>query len=181
MNAVLSVVCDEPEGKVTRHVYPLMFTPENLVRFYEAASQFPVLFGKPIASIEEFLSYVLTFDKDGIPSLNGAFWVVDDFVGVLYLTNISERDADAHFAFFDKRFRGRHNLIKGMLRHVFQNYGFRRLSAQLPEYIGKPSLKFVSGLGFSLEGKKRDAARYHDKDFGLLLYGILASEVDRWE
>lgn len=181
MNPVLSVVCDEPEGSVTRHVYPLIFTPENLVRFYEAASQFPVLFGKPIRTIEEFLSYVLTFDSNGTPSLNGSFWIVDDFVGILYLTNITEREADAHFAFFDKRFRGRRELIRQMIQHVFQTYGFVRLTAQLPEYIGKPTLKFVSGLGFSLEGKRRNAARYHDKDFGILMYGILASEVARWE
>ena len=177
MKPTLSVVCEEPEGSITRHIYPLMFTPENLVKFYEKSAQFPILFGRPINSIAEFLPYIIDIDDNGVVKVNGAFWVIDDFVGVMYLNGIGDTGALAHITFFDRRFRGRQKLIKGMLRHVFDTYKLHRISVQLPGYVGLSTMKFVSGMGFKLEGKLREAARYKDKDFDILLYGILESEL----
>lgn len=177
MDAILSVVCDEPGGKVTRNVYPLLFTPENIKKFYEKVSQFPVLSGKPIGSLKEFLDYVIQYTESGEPELKGVFWVIDDFVGVFYLTNIYPDEADAHFAFFDRRFKGRDKLVKEMMKYTFSTYKFHRISAHLATYIGKNVMRFVSAIGFSLEGKRREAVEYHGKKFDMLMYGILATEV----
>jgi RimJ/RimL family protein N-acetyltransferase len=177
MTPTLSVVCEEREGEVRREVSPFIFTPESTRKLYSVASQFPVLFGKPLNSIEDFLIRFFWYTDDGLPHLRGPVWVVDDFVGIFYLTDLKEDEATAHFAFFDKKFWGRHKLVKAMVRHTFQSYGYRRLNVVIPSYAGKKVFKFVSDLGFTLEGRKREDAFYKGSWFDSNLYGILRSEV----
>lgn len=177
MNPFLSVVCDEKSGPIERHVYPVIFTPENLNLFYERASKFPVLFGREIRGPEDFFRRFFYIDGAGLPVLHGPIWQVDDFVGVFYLTDIYEFEATAHFAFFDARFFGRHKLVRAMLEKVFRSYGFLRLNVEIPTYSGKKVFQFVSDLGFALEGRKRKCAPYKGALFDINLYGILRDEV----
>ena len=173
----LSVVCNEPEGPIERHVTPIIFTEDNVKKFYEKASKFPVLFGKPLNSLEDFLPRFFTYDSQGIPHLKGPIWQVDDFVGVFYLTDLYVHEATAHFVFFDGRFKGRHQLVKQMIKEVMKESSFVRLNVEIPLYAGKAVFKFVSDIGFTLEGRKRANAFYKGKWFGSNLYGLLRSEV----
>jgi RimJ/RimL family protein N-acetyltransferase len=177
---VIAIECDEPEGKILRRVYPLEATQENLIRFYEKAKQFPTVFGNSFTTIEEFADLFLAYDKlTGQIKLDGVFYVVDDFVGILYINNINVSlfDAQAHFTFFDQRLRGRLPLVKMMLKYAFQYYGFKRLTVELPNYVSAVTRKFVVDLGFALEGKRRRAVPYKGKLYDVNLYGILQEEV----
>jgi RimJ/RimL family protein N-acetyltransferase len=177
MQPVLSVPCKEKKGTIIRKAYPLIFTAENLATFWEKSRQFPVLFGKKLESIEDFSRYFFT-EKNGSPWLTGLFWVVDDFVGVFYLTEIFHEQADAHFTFFDKRLEGREELTREMMRHVFREFpSLIRLNVSLPCYVNEKVFQFVSKVGFKMEGKKRSCAQWKGKWFDAIQYGILKTEI----
>ena len=130
MTAILSIECNEPEGKIVRSIYPLVFTPENLAKFWDKAKQYPTLYGNEISNAQDFYNLFINQGENGL-SLNGLFWVIDDFVGVVYLNNITSQEADIHYSFFDKRHKGREVLAKKMLKYIFNTYGFHRLNVQI--------------------------------------------------
>jgi RimJ/RimL family protein N-acetyltransferase len=183
--AIFKVECDEPEGKIIRTVYPLEFTPENVQKFWTCAKQFPSLYGKEILDNEAaFAQIFMRTNAVGEYELNGLLWVVDDFVGVFYLSDISfdremPLDALVHYTFFDKRHKGRKPLVKRMIKHVFDRYKFQRLSAEVPLYTKEHTRHFITDLGFHYEGKRLKSAHYKDDWFDTNLYGILRSGVTR--
>jgi len=175
---VLKVVCTEPEGAITREVRFMKFSVGNLRTLWEKASQFDTLFGEEINSdFKKFLEVVIRVGADGIEP-TGLFWVVDDFVGMFYLTHIiPECQADVHYSFFDRRHKGRVRLVKEMLKYAFQHYGFVRVNAWIPVYATDQAFKFVGQLGFKDEGKKRKGAYYKGKWFDVVLFGMLREEA----
>lgn len=178
--SVISVECVEPEGTFVRQVRPLIFTVENIKKFWEVAKKYPTLYGKEIlADPQEFINIFLTKDDNGNYTSSGLFWVVDDFIGVFYITDIrfDMSDALVHYSFFDRRQKGRVKLVKEMVKYVFNKYKFERLSAEMPNYALPASRHFVVDCGFVYEGKKRKAASYKGDKFDVNLYGILPSEA----
>lgn len=175
---VLEATCVEPEGTFVRQVRFMTLTPSNLKTLWEKVRQFDTLFSEELnGDFRKFLEAVIRQGPSGIEPV-GLFWVVDDFVGVFYLTHIVPgQDADVHYSFFDRRHKGRHNLVKAMLRYAFHRYGFARLSAQVPVYATEQAFKFASALGFKDEGKKRRAVFYKGKWFDLVMFGILREEL----
>ena len=118
------------------------------------------------------ISGIYTFGDDGD---NGD---VDD-VGIFFLNEIiPHQSASAHFVFWDKRFRGREELCKEMLRYVFEQYKFERIQVEVPLYAYH-TMDAVENLGFVLEGRIRRAILYHDKWFDVNLYSVLPSDLDR--
>lgn len=174
---ILSAVCDEPEGKVERFVYPLIFTPENLQKFWDRAKQFPTIYGREIKGIEDFYHMFINTSDKGEIDLNGLFWVIDDFVGVFYMTDITPYQANVHYSFFDKRHKGRLDLVKKMLRYIFNRYHFKRINVEIPLYATKYTRFFVSNLGFTLEGRKRKAAYFRGEWWDVMQYGMLDTEA----
>lgn len=173
---VVSVQCDEPEGSITRHVYPLVFTYPNTVRFWEKARKHRTIFGRELHSPVDLMNMLFTQTAEGIES-TGLFWVVDNFEGVFYVTNIdAENDGLVHYSFFSGRHKGRENLVRGMLGFIFDKYNFRRLSAEIPCYVKPSARHFAQTLGFQYEGKRRKVAFYKDDWFDLNLYGLLRNE-----
>lgn len=176
--AVFSVPCEEPKGIVVRSVYPFVFSIETIKKLYKKAAKFPVLFGRPLEGPADFERHFITYDSAGIPSPTGLIWIVDDYIGMFYLTDIYESEATAHFSFFDKRIHGRKPLVQAMLRHVFELVpSLNRLNVEIPLYAGEKVIPFVRLCGFSVEGRKRKAAYYRGQWFDKLSLGILRSEV----
>lgn len=176
---VVSVVCDEPRGSVIRHVYFMELSRENLMTLWEKSRKFPTLFSNEIVSknFNEFLNLFLNFVGDDITP-NGLFYVVDDFVGVYYMTNIDPGvDAMVHYSFFDQRHRGRVGLTREMIRFCFEEYGFERLTAELPTYVTHHTNDFITQVGFKFEGQRRRCIKFKGEWYNKKLYGILRSEV----
>ena len=175
---VVSAECDEPEGVITRHVYFMPLSPNNLRNLWEKARQFDTLFTEEIrGNFKKFLEVFLRQSVNGVET-NGLFWVVDDFVGVFYMNNIiPDLEADVHYSFFDRRHRGRLELVRKMISYGFQRYGFQRMTVWIPVYATRHTFKFITDLGFKDEGKKRKAALYKGKLFDVVLFGILRQEA----
>lgn len=178
-NIVLGAKCDEPEGEVIRHVRLMKMTRENLRTFWEKSKQHKTLFSQEIRDdFEKFVNVIFSQQGKDL-ELSGLFWVVDNFVGVFYMTEIRVPfDAMTHYTFFDGRHRGRTNLVKQMLRYLFKTYKFRRLSTEVPLYAKQQTHNFVQkSLGFKHEGRKRKACLFDGEWFDVILYGILREEV----
>lgn len=180
---VLSIACEEPEGTVVRNVYPMYLTPRNLHTFWQRCKsrRFSTIFNEEIrGDFHKFMSVFLREGSNGIES-RGLFWVVDDFVGVLYLTDIEATvDAKVHYVFFDGRHHGRTNLIRSMLLYVMAKYNFRRFTAEAPLFFKPSALLFAEEIGFVKEGRKRLSRQFDNKWFDVNIYGLLREEAEKW-
>lgn len=185
MEPIIVVECKEPDGVIERKVYPFVLTQENGLKFWQQAKKFPRFYERVnTESAQEFLDAFFKYDPFRQEATSEALlWVIDDFVGVFSLTNIYHpEDAIAHFTFFDKRTKGRGPLIQGMIKWVFDNYGFNRLSVEIPAYASKILFKFLDEeVGLVLEGRKRKALKYRDKPADIILYGITPEDIEIWE
>lgn len=180
MEPILSSVCKERENIVTRNVYPMILTTENLKTFWEKSKPFRFLFNNEIRdSFESFINMFATQVDNKIHG-TGLFWVIDDFVGVFYITDITpEEDCQAHITFFDRRFYGRWNLTRKMLRYLFDKYQFKRISVSLPKYATDSSRNFLTSLGFVYEGRKRKATEFNGERYDVDLFSILAEDINK--
>ncbi len=183
---LLSVTCPEPEGSRVRHVRSLVLSRENLIRLYESYKGFRnVMNVEHRNDFNKFASLFLEQDNDKIKP-RGLIWVIDDFVGVFYLTDITINpgskhpitDAVAHYIFFDRRHKGRELLVKAMIKYVFEQLHLRRITVKLPLYATEGTFTFVEkALGFKKEGRIRRALWFDDKWFDVNVYGLLAEEI----
>lgn len=175
---VIVVECVEPEGTVVRNVYPMQISIDNLRIIWEKTRHLHHLFDAPVRNdFKRFCGLFLKGDIDNFSS-TGLFWVVDDFKGLFYLTDIIlGNDAKVHYIFFDGRHRGRKELCKEMIKYVFRKYVFQRLTTEVPYYSKEGVFLFVTALGFKKEGRKRKARWYNDAWFDLGIFGILRDEA----
>jgi RimJ/RimL family protein N-acetyltransferase len=175
--AIFSCLCKEPEGELERFVYPMRLTPNNLEKFWHKASKFKVLFWNNINNnFERFLDVLVSRDSGDKILSNGLFWMMDDMVGIFYLTHMQMFDAQIHYAFFDRRQRGREEITRKMIKYVFNEFGYHRLSAEIPACLVKTT-QFVENIGMKFEGRKRDGALMDEKFYDTKCYGILNGEI----
>lgn len=178
---VISIECQEPDGIVTRHMYRMILTPKNLHTFWSKARKFVTLFNEEVrGDFHKFMEVFLREGPEGIEA-RGLFWVVDDFVGIMYLTDIEPLvDAKVHYAFFDGRHKGRHDLVRAMILYVMDRYNFHRLTAEAPLYYKPSAMLFAEQVGFVKEGRKRLSRRFDNKWFDVNIYGILREDTKQW-
>lgn len=161
--------------KITRTVRPLIFDTEKLYMMWEKSRKYKTVFNDETrGDYKAFVDKFFYQDTDGNLVSRGLFWVVDDFVGIMYITEIRPGiDAVAHFLFFDAVLNGRDVLVKALLKHVFEKYQFHRLSAEIALYANPKIFTFVEALGFKHEGRRRQYLFYNGNWSDLQLYYIL--------
>jgi RimJ/RimL family protein N-acetyltransferase len=173
----MQVLCKEPEGDIVRTVYRCPFTREAVARLYDKAKNFPVLFGRPLNDANDFMAHFVSETTTGEIEPQGIVWIIDDFVGMFYMNEISDIEATAHYSFFDRRHKGREPLVRAMVKHLFDAYGFVRVNAYIPAQAGMGTRLFIERCGFKMEGRKRRASWWKGKWFDVYLYGILPEDV----
>src|SRR3990167_38562 len=173
---VVTAVCEEKHETVERHVYPMTLSVENLREVWERSKEHATLFSQEVRQdFAKFISLFVREGKDGLEA-TGLFWVIDDFIGVYYLTEIMDHDALMHYSFFDGSFKGRVDLTKEMIQYVFKRFGFVRLTGICP-VRAVPALAFAKKLGLSEEGRKRKAVMYKGEWNDVIMFGILREEA----
>lgn len=171
--------CIEPEGSIIREVWPFAFTRIGLQKLYEQCQKFPVLTGKPLTNLKDFLDILIGENLSGDPEPLALYWIVDNYVGMFCMDNIRLEEADVHYSFFDRRHKGRESLVRAMLQMVFDQYPLTRLNVYIPAYVGMGPRLFIERCGFKMEGCKRAASWWKGKKFNVYCYGILKEEA--WE
>jgi RimJ/RimL family protein N-acetyltransferase len=175
---IASALCQEPEGEIVRYVYPMALTIENLRIFWEKSREFRTVFREEVnGDFKKFLEQFISQEGNGELRAHGLFWVIDDFVGVYYMTHINEVECEAHYTFFDRRHKGREALTKAMLRYAFQRFGFQRMTTIVPMYASKHTFGFTYAIGFKKEGIKRSCIQYKGEWFGATMFGLLREEA----
>lgn len=155
-------------------------TREVLEEYYNRIKEFDVVFNDLVPNNgADFASIFIGQEQNGELYAKGLIWEVDD-VGILYLTEITKTQALAHFTFWDRRIRGRLDLIREMIRHCFERYGFERIETRVALYA-KPILPVVEKIGFIKEGRLRHTSPYKGKWFDTNIYSILKGELDATE
>lgn len=179
VHVVVAENCSEPEGDFKREIRPMPLTVENLHKFWEKSRQFRTVFGDEVnGDFKKFCELFISMDDDDKLRAHGLFWVIDDFVGVFYLTNMTDVEATCHYTFFDRRHLGREQLTRSMLRYVFDKFRFRRLNVEVPMYASKHTFGFTTALGFLKEGRKRKASFYKNDWFDIAMFGLLREELE---
>lgn len=175
---VVTAVCAEPEGVTVRYVYPMPLSPENLRRFWEKSRKFSTVFGTEVKNdFKKFCELFLSQEDNGVPRAHGLFWVIDDFVGVYYMTHITQISAQVHYTFFDRRHFGREELTREMLRYAFRRFGFWRMDTEIPTYVTHNTHGFVAALGFKKVGRKRKAVEFKGARHDVLTYDIVREDI----
>ena len=159
---------------------PASLDRDTLQDYYEKIKEFDVVFNHLVPNDPlKFAEIFLGQEQNGEIYAKGLIWEVYD-VGILYLTEITQTQALAHFTFWDKRLRGRLDLIREMIKFCFDRYGFERIETRVALYA-KPILPVVEKIGFKKEGRLRHTSPYKGKWFDTNIYSILKRELDATE
>lgn len=174
-------VCDEPEGSILRTVRHFEFNQENLDKLWNKISMFPSFMGSEIRTYTDMIKYFTTIDSGNRVIPKGLCLVVDDFVGIFWMTDIKQlHEASVHYTFFDKRNRGRINLCKKALEFAFRHFHFHRLWTQAPvpaAYVNK----FIQALGFIKFGTARRNTFFKGRFYDTNMYDVLKEEFLKME
>lgn len=172
---IISVVCNEKDGSVERKIYPFIHSKETIQKFYEKSKDLKTIFSKEFfGDFEKFCNTFFVNDGKGNPTPQGLFYLIDDYIGMFYITDIYPAiDASCHYLFFDKKHYGREELAKEMLKYLFDTFKFHRLSIELPNYASDSTRRFIQNIGFHYEGKKVKNAILNGVWYDTNLYGLL--------
>jgi len=172
--------CKERGNVIFREVWLMEYNIENLKHLWEKSKEHRILFSDDVdGDFNKFINIFLYNDIGGDIKSNGLLWVVDDFVGMLFMSDITRKEAKLHFSFFDGRLR--FDISKRMIDYIFTEYEFERLNADIVPFASKRVFSFIENLGFVREGKKRKGLLYKNERFDLLLYGLLREEFYEWD
>lgn len=177
-DVIFEIDCIERKKKVSRQVWIMDFSPENIKSLWKKSKEHRILFNDDInGDFDKFCSIFLYEDASGDIQAKGLNFIVDDFVGALFVNNITKTDADLHFSFFDSFLR--YHVSINMLEFLFNEFGFDRLSAWVVPFASERVFEFIMDLGFRYEGKKRGAHTYKGNKFDLVLYGLLRNNLGK--
>ena len=151
---------------------------EKITTIFERLKRFDMLFGDGDEN-EKFRAFLSTFieiDDDGEPQAKALIWEVDD-VGIIFLTDIKPgHSAKGHYSFWDKRFRGREELLKQFSRYIFNRYDFVKLVAEIPFHAHR-AFNTVERIGFKRDGRLRDEVFFDGQWFDLAVFSLLREEA----
>ena len=107
-----------------------------------------------------------------------------DLVGILVLSRVDPgRDATAAYTFFDGKLRDKTEVLQWWINWAFKTLALQRLSIEIPSYAFA-ALRHAKKLGFggpfafqefSIEGIKRSALEYGDRQADLILMGMTSN------
>lgn len=105
------------------------------------------------------------------------FFEIGDALGLISISSVRlEMDGLLHFVFFDRKMKGKEDVLWAVLREAFRIGKLRRMTVALPEdrYL---VLTFLVGMGFKIEGRMRKGFKTADDYVDTLLLGLLREEL----
>lgn len=173
---ILEVDCVEKGQPFTRRVYPTRLDLERMKFLWDKLKNFDTLFNDFVrGNFQAFIEHFIIQVGDEIQSA-GLMWDVDD-VGMFVMNDIRPcASASGHFLFWDRRFSGREDLCRKMVEFVMEKYNLVRLEIRVPVYSNH-TMKAVERIGFTKEGRLRDAILYKDHWFDVNIYSVISREM----
>ncbi len=131
--------------------------------------------------VEPFLTEKWMYPEGMPESMEFTIYDNGEVIGQIALKSIRWFNRKAELSLFLKpAFQGRRlggKLLESMMDYAFGELNLYRLEAEVLEYNEK-AIKMVEMLGFTLEGKLRQAKYHKGKYFDIFRYGILKHEFD---
>lgn len=174
---ILTVECDERDGSFVRSVRFTPLSPDKLRYYWERMKEYKSIFGTPVHNLEDFINtFVWQAGKD--LKAGGILYEVDD-VGIISIDNIvvSKMQCNAHLVFWDRKLRGREDLVRQLCEYGFEEYGFRRIVVEIPLHA-MPVVTFVERVGFQKEGRLREASWYNGEWWDMFTFSLLRSDLE---
>jgi hypothetical protein len=101
----------------------------------------------------------------------------EETVGLITLEGMQQVvDAEAHLVFFDRDLASKVELCRDTMRWLFETFPLKRISVSIPA-IYYATIRLVSQLGFTMEGRKRQAVLIGGKWIDVKMFGILREEI----
>lgn len=101
----------------------------------------------------------------------------DAVVGIVWFGELHQMvDCTAHMVFFDRAPAEKINVCRTLMQWMFDNFPLRRMTVTPPEIYHATS-RLLLKLGFTLEGRKREAFLIGGKWNDQLIYGITRQEA----
>lgn len=103
----------------------------------------------------------------------------DQTLGILYVTDLYRMiDANVHLIFFDRRAVEKTELVKDMLRLVFDKFpSLHRITAVVPS-IYHATIRLAKRVGFKQEGIKRQSQLIRHEWCDEFILGLLAGDLN---
>ncbi len=116
-------------------------------------------------------------------------WREDELVGIIYFTDVTEQEAVGHYIFFDRDLVTKTLVIKEAISEIFKIS--RRITLLIPKPFSTLAHHAHKKLGFGgrytwtlrnlrkrekqikIEGVKRKAARWRNRDVDVLILGLI--------
>jgi RimJ/RimL family protein N-acetyltransferase len=174
---VLEVVCHERNGQVVRHVKQTVLTLDRMQFLWHKLREFDVLFNDHVqGDFEAFVQHFIV-QVDGEYRASGLMWDVDD-VGMFLVNDIKPAiSASAHFVFWDRKFSGREELCREMVKYGMEEFQLKRVQVEVPLYARK-TMSAVERIGFVQEGRLRDTTLYKGEWFDSNIYSMIPTDFD---
>lgn len=150
---------------------------DRLKFIWNKCREFKILFNDFVdGNFEAFVNHFVQSDSDGLTAA-GIIFAVDD-VGLFILNDIRPAySASIHYLFWDKRFRGREELCRRMIKYVFEEYKFRRLETRVP-LVAQPAIQAATRIGLVREGRLRKAMLYKGEWVDMNLYSMIPEDFE---
>jgi len=174
----IEVVRMKGEDGVEYSVRAMPLTLERIREAWEGFSQFEVFSDDGPQDLAAFTRYV-------IETRGMWFEAIGDgkSVGLIYISNMVQSynhdemiSAMIHAVVWDAKAAPRRVVMEEFFRRLFPLLKLHRLEGQIPAHHAG-AIRTLKKLGFSEEGRKREAARYKGSWFDVIVLSLLESEV----
>lgn len=155
-------------------VKPLILSEEKVVWLWNEMHRFKSLFSTLTINDTQNFTNVLT-------QADSLWWEVEDdegnTVGLLSITDLHRViDCEVHMMFFDARPHEKVQLVKLLIKYVFEHYPLRRMTVTIPSFYHS-TIRLVRKLGFKEEGCKVQSQIIGNKWVDEMIFGLLRQEV----
>lgn len=175
------VRCKGDDGR-TYAIVAMNWTLAKIEGYWDRISKFPIFSDELEKSPAGFLQFVIGA---------GALWFEivdqdsDQVVGLMYLTDVMASyngrmiEATWHAMVWDAKAGIRRPVFKAAIKALFKQFGFHRLRAEIPLHFGGV-IRQAKKIGFTEEGRLREAKQYNGIWFDALVLSVLEKEAREW-
>lgn len=149
---------------------PLVLSQKNIEVMWKQNMELPHVFDDLTHDTqEEFMGW--------LASPKNVFYEIGDMLGVVSITNVRPRlDGLLRFVMYDRKLRGKENVMVEILRDVFRSFALRRLTSIVPR-SRETEFNLLMRIGFRKEGRMREASMRDGGYEDLAIMGLLAEEA----
>lgn len=179
---MLELVRTKGDDGRTYTVTAMSWNLSKIEAYWDRISKFPIFSDELEKSPAGFLAFVINA---------GALWfeIVDvdseQVVGLMYLTDVIMGyknvmvEATWHAMVWDAKAGIRRPVFKAAIKALFKQFGFHRIRAEIPLHFGGV-IRQAKKIGFTEEGRLREAKQYNGIWFDALVLSVLEKEAREW-